>query len=112
MDMILDIFLLIIALAGPVTAFFAFKKVEKIEKRLEDLIVIICQRDEAIGDFMITQIEQSLTPVRVSLVAIRELLDANKPINSELKPNNWDSVKEAFKGPTRAIDLNERNRIK
>lgn len=39
-----------------------------------------------------------------SLQAILERLDAAKPI----KPNNWDSVKEAFKGPVR-IEINERN---
>ena len=38
-----------------------------------------------------------------SLQSILERLDAAKPI----KPNNWDSVKSAFKGPVR-IDVNER----
>lgn len=37
-----------------------------------------------------------------SLLALRESLESTKPI----KPNNWDSVREAFKGPTRT-DLNE-----
>jgi hypothetical protein len=39
-----------------------------------------------------------------SLQAILERLDAAKPI----KPNNWDSIKEAFKGPAR-VEINERN---
>ncbi len=39
-----------------------------------------------------------------SLQAILERLDAAKPI----KPNNWDSIKEAFKGPVRG-EINERN---
>jgi hypothetical protein len=38
------------------------------------------------------------------LLALRESLEATKPI----KPNNWDSMKEAFKGPTR-VEVNERN---
>jgi hypothetical protein len=38
-----------------------------------------------------------------SLLAILERQDAAKPI----KTNNWDSVKEAFKGPVR-IEINER----
>ncbi len=38
------------------------------------------------------------------LLAVRELAEATKP----MKTNNWDSVREAFKGPVR-IDLNERN---
>ena len=39
-----------------------------------------------------------------SLLTLREDLEAAKPI----KPNNWDSVREAFKGPMR-IEINERN---
>jgi len=39
-----------------------------------------------------------------SLQAILERLDAAKPI----RPNNWDSIKEAFKGPARN-EINERN---
>jgi len=42
--------------------------------------------------------------VNRSLLALRENLETAKPI----KPNNWDSVKEAFKGPVRN-DINERN---
>lgn len=39
-----------------------------------------------------------------TLLALRDTLETAKPI----KPNNWDSVKEAFKGPVR-IEINERN---
>lgn len=39
-----------------------------------------------------------------SLLAMRESLEAAKP----MKSNNWDSVREAFKGPVR-IEINERN---
>lgn len=39
-----------------------------------------------------------------SLLALRDTLETTKPI----RPNNWDSMKEAFKGPTR-IEINERN---
>lgn len=39
-----------------------------------------------------------------SLQTILERLDAAKPI----RPNNWDSIKEAFKGPAR-VEINERN---
>jgi hypothetical protein len=39
-----------------------------------------------------------------SLLALRESLETAKPI----KPNNWDSFREAFKGPTR-VEINERN---
>lgn len=37
-----------------------------------------------------------------SLLAMRELLEPAKP----MKSNNWDSVREAFKGPTR-IEIND-----
>ena len=39
-----------------------------------------------------------------SLLSTRESLEAAKP----MKSNNWDSVREAFKGPVR-IEINERN---
>jgi hypothetical protein len=39
-----------------------------------------------------------------SLLALRETLEPAKPI----KPNNWDSMKEAFKGPTK-VTINERD---
>jgi len=38
------------------------------------------------------------------LLSTRESLEAAKP----MKSNNWDSVREAFKGPVR-IEINERN---
>lgn len=112
MDMILDIIFTLFAVVGPCMTFLMLRRLKKVESAIQEMTVVTCQRDEAIGEFMVIQIEQSITPLRVSLETIRELLDANKPITSEGKPNNWDSVKEAFKGPTRAIDLNERNRIK
>lgn len=39
-----------------------------------------------------------------SLLSLRENLETAKPI----KPNNWDSFREAFKGPAR-VEINERN---
>jgi hypothetical protein len=39
-----------------------------------------------------------------SLLVLRDALETAKPI----KPNNWDSIKEAFKGPVR-VEVNERN---
>lgn len=38
------------------------------------------------------------------LVELKESLSSAKPI----RPNNWDSLKEAFKGPCR-VTINERN---
>lgn len=39
-----------------------------------------------------------------SFLALRETLSPTKP----MKTNNWDSMREAFKGPVR-IEANERN---
>ena len=39
-----------------------------------------------------------------SLLALRDLLEPTKP----MKSNNWDSIREAFKGPAR-VEINERN---
>lgn len=63
----------------------------------------------------ITKLEQSHETIRAenlsvndetrrSLLALRDILEATKP----MKSNNWDSIREAFKGPTR-IEVNERN---
>jgi hypothetical protein len=50
------------------------------------------------------QLDRIQDEMHRSLLALRDSLETAKPI----KPNNWDSVKEAFKGPVR-IDINERN---
>ena len=63
----------------------------------------------------LTQLEQSHETIRAenlsvndetrrSLLALRDILEATKP----MKSNNWDCIREAFKGPTR-IEVNERN---
>lgn len=98
--MILDIFLLISIVACPCMSFLLLKRVNKIERSIEQNEIVSRHRDETIAQ------------VRVSLEQVKEFLDTQKPIISEGKPNNWDSVKEAFKGPTRAIEVNERNRTK
>ena len=67
------------------------KDFDRLENDLEKLFVAI--------DSLTLKIEQHH---RRSTQAILERLDAAKPI----KPNNWDSVKEAFKAPAR-INLNE-----
>lgn len=48
--------------------------------------------------------EERFNDIDRCLTDLRTSLDAAKPI----KPNNWNSVKEAFKGPVR-IEVNERN---
>lgn len=50
------------------------------------------------------QLDSIQSDMHRSLLAMRESLEAAKP----MKSNNWDSVREAFKGPAR-IEVNERN---
>jgi hypothetical protein len=52
-------------------------------------------------DFLTDTVKED---IHRSSLALRESLETAKPI----KPNNWDSVKEAFKGPVR-VEINERN---
>ncbi len=59
---------------------------DKLHRKIDDLGVIIVNDHDR------------------SLLALRELLEPTKP----MKSNNWDSVREAFKGPVR-IESNERN---
>ena len=49
------------------------------------------------------KIDEVATTLNRSLLALKESFEA-KPI----KPNNWDSFREAFKGPVR-VEINERN---
>ncbi len=60
-------------------------------------IVSIHEKVQAIPSSLKDEINRCLLPMRDSL-------EGAKP----MKSNNWDSVREAFKGPAR-IDVNERN---
>ena len=59
---------------------------------------------EKISSEMISEIKELIEKNDRSILALRELLESTKP----MKSNNWDSVREAFKGPQR-IEVNERN---
>lgn len=72
------------------------KKIKSIEienEYFKQKFVITC-------DALLSESDQ----IHRSLLAMRESLEAAKP----MKSNNWDSVREAFKGPVR-IEINERN---
>jgi hypothetical protein len=87
------------------------KKIENIESNIkiideelagdlegiEKALVLLSQKIDVLPDTIKEDFH------RTSL-ALRETLETARPI----KPNNWDSVKEAFKGPVR-IEINERN---
>ena len=63
---------------------------------IEKAIILLSQKIDVLPDTIKEDFH------RTSL-ALRETLETARPI----KPNNWDSVKEAFKGPVR-IEINER----
>ncbi len=98
--------------------YFLYREIKKAHARLE-----ICIKNQfAIDNSLacdIESIEKALVvisekihnmPYKIqedvsrSLLVFRDSLDSTKPI----KPNNWNSVKEAFKGPTRAT-IDERD---
>lgn len=62
------------------------------KKKYEEIILIL------------DRINQRQSEISRSMLARQEPLEATKPI----KPNNWNSMKEAFKGPVR-IEGNERD---
>lgn len=64
---------------------------------VEKALVLLSEKLQALPDTIKTDTDRSLQ-------AILTRLDAAKPI----KPNNWDSVREAFKGPVR-VEIDERN---
>jgi hypothetical protein len=77
---------------------------EKIDLLMEDVdrleihVAKLCQQMDALPDVIKDDNHRSMLDLRASL-------EAAKPI----RPNNWDSMKEAFKGPARN-ELNERDR--
>lgn len=64
---------------------------------VEKALVLLSQKTDALPDTFKDDLNRFL-------LSFRETLEATKPI----KPNNWDSFREAFKGPTR-VEINERN---
>lgn len=64
---------------------------------IEKSLVLLSEKIQSLPDTFKDDIHRSSQ-------AILERIDAAKPI----KPNNWDSIKEAFKGPVR-VEINERN---
>jgi hypothetical protein len=111
METFLSIANLFVLICTTCMIFSLFKKIEYIETRFEFFTrKFITTLDTHGEDF--DRLERHLKDLIEivkndndrSLQAILERLDAAKPI----RPNNWDSIKEAFKGPAR-VEINERN---
>ena len=112
------IFIVSFTLASLLVQYFMYRQVRKVNAHLEILSKNQSKLDESlVGDLegvekslvLLSQKVQSLPDtikddLHRTLLTFRETLEATKPI----KPNNWDSFREAFKGPTR-VEINERN---
>lgn len=112
------IFIVSVTLASLLVQYIMYCEIRKANARLEISLKNQTELDEALaGD--LEGIEKALVllsekvqvlpdtikdDVNRTLLTFRETLEATKPI----KPNNWDSFREAFKGPTR-VEINERN---
>jgi hypothetical protein len=99
----MEIFLTVLALIIIFSLYLLGWQINRVSSRLEDsdrkqqeILAVLDQINTSLGSLNSEQ--------HRSLLALRESLEATKPI----KPNNWDSMKEAFKGPTR-VEVNERN---
>jgi len=100
MEIFFDLTLIFLLYTSTIMGFVNFKKLYDIKKSHEDLrneftelsITLV----ENFGDIDDKIVELSNQNDR-SMLALRETLEPAKP----MKSNNWDSFREAFKGPTR-----------
>ncbi len=74
-------------------------KIDKLVKYLDEIDEIYLKSVKMSG-----QLDSIQAEIHRSMLAIRSPLEATKPI----KTNNWNSMKEAFKGPVR-INVDERD---
>lgn len=84
---------------------------ERIEKDYLEILESLIENFGEVDD-KVVHVSNSIDTLKVDLsehidrstLALRENLEPTKP----MKSNNWDSMREAFKGPTR-VEINERN---
>ncbi len=77
---------------------------KKAQEAFHERLVNEISRNSENIDHVSMKVDAMANGLDRSMLSLKELQETTKPI----KPNNWDSVKEAFKGPTR-IEVNERN---
>lgn len=73
---------------------------EKMKENLDSYIEILGENYEELD----SKIESLSNQIDRSLDAMKNIHETTKP----MKPNNWDSVKDVFRGPVR-VDINERD---
>jgi hypothetical protein len=111
METFLEILFILLLFLSVSMNLFMSNKINKLESLYESFI------DENLEELYVNIDEIMIKTVKISeqlesfhnetcrsLMALRETLETTKPI----KPNNWDSIKEAFKAPLRT-EVNERN---
>lgn len=107
MESILFFIILLILCIGVYVNIFYFRHLNgrlKILTEFQDGIFKMLTEQQTHNEIDFKQTFICIDRLDRSLLDLREALNSAKPI----KPNNWDSVKEAFKGPSK-VDPNVRN---
>lgn len=107
MEIFLNTLELILVLATCCLSVFINVKILRLCKNIYELQVSICAvitDDEQKLHFTLKKIDEVEEKFDRHLLDLRDSLEPTKP----MKSNNWDSIREAFRGPTR-VDVNERN---
>ena len=108
MEIILETVKILCPLIATAINLCFFLKIQKVEKNLKEIEISIDEQYTDISNlndnlsFHLNTISEKIDR---STLSLRKILETTEPI---IKPNNWDSVREAFKGPTR-VEINERN---
>lgn len=79
------------------------KKIASLEEVQTRIWNVLNEETESLEETT-EKIENIAKSIDRQLLDLKEVFQATTPI----KPNNWDSVREAFKGPVR-VEINERN---
>ena len=115
MEIIFDMIMGIIVAISFGINFFALKMIKNIENDLCDLKKYLKIRQEILDTILTSVVTSEIETKNIShqfelfridtrsLLALKDLLETTKP----MKSNNWDSVREVFKGSTRIA--NERD---
>lgn len=107
MEILFDILLITLLLVSTWLNFVIYRKFVQDKASLDafhERLVNEISRNSEHSNYASNKMDAMSNYLDRSMLSLKDLLETTKPI----KPNNWDSVKEAFKGPTR-IEVNERN---
>lgn len=107
MEIILEAMKILSPLIATGMNIYIFLKVREMHELLCN-VHLLCKSQIAdsslLNDKLNTRLSKISEQIDRSTLSLRKNLEPTEPI----KPNNWDSIREAFKGPTR-VEVNERN---